>query len=298
MGRIFTALLVLGCLLAQRGTQAQADRPVTSFIFQRDVGDVNDYAWKVLREALDRTVDKYGPYSLKPSPAISGRPRPVALANHELGINVNVFPDSPAVGEGVIPVPIPVDRGMLGYRVLLIREADQGMFDAVGSLDQLKALRFGSLTPWVDADIMRDAGLTVVTGYSYDGLFRMLMSSRFDGLNRSVTEIQQEYARLKGQMPGLAIERGLLLHYPIPSYFWVANSSEGRHMAERIHAGLMSMVDDGTLEARFNAEFGQLIAQLDLAHRRVIELPNRTLLAKAPLDDPRLWYRPVAFGGP
>ena len=94
MGRI-VALFAMLFLLCGPGAPAQGEQPVTPFIFQRDVGDVNDYAWKVLQEALGRTVGKYGPYTLTPSPAISGRPRAVALANHEFGINVNVFPDSP-----------------------------------------------------------------------------------------------------------------------------------------------------------------------------------------------------------
>ena len=298
MGRIFAVTVITASFLFGGAAPAENDRPVTSFVFQRDVGDVNDYAWKVLREALDRTADRYGPYSLTPSAVMSGRPRAVALANQELGINVNVFPDSGSVGEGVIPIPIPVDRGMLGYRVLFIRAQDQARFDRVRNLDDLRSLRFGILTPWVDAEIMRDAGLTVVTGNSYDGLFRMLNSSRFDALNRSVTEVRQEYEKIGGVASGLAIERGLLLHYPIPSYFWVPNSSAGRHMAERIEVGLMSMVEDGTLESYFNREFAPLIAQLDLPHRRVIELPNWTLNAKAPLDDPRMWYRPVAFSAP
>ena len=288
---IWPKLTILLFAMAVTVVEVRAGETMT-FVFQRDAADVNDYAWKALREALERTRETYGDFRLEASPSVSDRPRRLALEAGEFGININVFPDSGDIGDALLPVPIPVDRGMLGYRVLFIRAEDQEKFDRVKGFDDLAGFRFGSLTSWVDTRIMRDAGLTVVPGASHDGLFHMLTAKRFDALNRSVTEVVQESKKFSGQLQDVAIERHLLLHYPIPSYFWVVNNAQGKLMAERVQAGLGRMVEDGTLQAFFNAEFHEVIAALDLDHRLVIDLPNATLRTRDPLEDPRLWYEP------
>jgi len=49
---------------------------------------------------------------------------------------------------------------------------------------------------------------------------------------------------------------------------------------------------DGSFDALFHEEFDPLLAPLDLAHRRIIELGNPLLPADEPLGDKSLWYRP------
>jgi hypothetical protein len=145
--------------------------------------------------------------------------------------------------------------------------------------------------------ILEGAGLTVVQGGSYEGLFKMLAARRFDAYNRSASEIWQELESRKGEIPGMAIERHLLLHYPLPAYFWFARSEQGRRLAERVRVGLDSMVADGTLEVMFDQQYAPLIAPLDLDHRKVIELPNPILGRHEPLRDVRLWYSILMHSG-
>jgi membrane-bound lytic murein transglycosylase MltF len=139
---------------------------------------------------------------------------------------------------------------------------------------------------------MRNGGLTVMTGVSYEGLFKMLATGRFDGLNRAATEISEEFDRRKDLFPNLAIERHLLLHYPFPNCFWFPNTDEGRVRAERVRVGMREMLQDGSLRQLFDQYYGSMIAQLDLDHRRIIEIDNPLLGADEPLDDAKMWYRP------
>ena len=298
MQRAFRRAMAVFFLALGLSGAAMADPvPPMSYIYHRDEGDIdlrNQYLWRMLRGALDHTRAAYGDYVLEPSIAMHEKRRIYVLENNEAGINVSLFPAQRGLDEKLVPVRIPVDKGMLGYRVLLIRESDQPMFAAVRTIEDLKNVRFGLLSWWEDVPIMKEAGLGVVSGTSYEGLFKMLGAGRFDALSRSSSEVVQEYELRRKDLPGVVIEKTLLLHYPMPAYFWFPNTEDGRQRAERVRIGLQAMIKDGSFQGLFEQEFGPLIKRLDMDHRRVIELANPLLGDNDPLSDLSLWYRPGA----
>ena len=82
----------------------------------------------------------------------------------------------------LLPVYFPLDKGLLGYRVFLIRSETQARLEL-----QVKGLQeiYDSTVlvrglNWGDVTILRNAGLTVVEGTSYEGLFAMLAAGRFE----------------------------------------------------------------------------------------------------------------------
>jgi len=286
------------CFFAEAGAE---ERPVMAFVYHSDDGVPSPdqppsqrdlYTLEVLTQALERTRGTYGDFTLAPSPAMHEKYRPSALEHGDEGINISVFPAKAGLSDKVIPVRIPIHRGLIGYRVLTIRAADQPRFDRVRGAADLKTFRFGLLGPWDDVEILQHDGLRVETGPSQEGLFHMLDARRCDALSNAVPPAARLFDRYSPAYPAMAIEKQLLLHYPMPLYFWFRNSEDGRQRAERVRAGLLSMVRDGTLKALFYRHYGDVLKRLDFEHRRVIELPNPTLDGKDPLDDPALWYRP------
>ncbi len=257
-----------------------------------DVDKRNEYLWRILKCALDHTQRDWGDYVLTPSNVLYQKRRIYILEHNQDSVNVGLFPSQRLLEKRLIPVRIPVDRGMLGYRVLLIRSSEQALFDRVQSLEDLKRFRFGLLSSWEDVPIMEAADQQVVTGSSYPGLFQMLSSGRFDAFSRSSGEILGEFADHQKDLQGVAIEKHILLHYPMPAYFWFPNSEDGRRRAERVRQGLLAMIRDGSYQALFDEQFGEMIKRLDLDHRLVLELPNPLLGDEDPLDNPVLWYRP------
>jgi len=283
-------LVLLAALML--GAPAAADPAMRYAHCGSGSGLQNQYIWKVLEAALEATRGAYGDYRLDVSEPMPQRRQIRALKRGDPPITIGMFTADADLEKFLIPVRIPIDRGLLGYRILLIREEDEARFASVSSLQDLRDVRFGLMPVWDDDPVMRAAGLTVVPGGSHEGLFHMLMAGRFDAFSRGVTEILPEYEHAGRGLSGLAVERHLLLHYPLPLYFWFSDNEEGRRLAERVQAGLEKMAADGSLRKMFDEEFGPLFARLDLAHRQVIELPNPLLSGKDPLNDPRLWYRP------
>ena len=266
-----------------------------AYIFHHDESEMdvrNEYVWRVMRAALDRTIPTYGPYKMAPSMYMNEARRIFALEHDSGEITLSMFPARADLDGKLIPVRIPVDLGLLGYRVLLIREGEQPRFDKVNSLTELAGVTFGLGQGWDDVGVMQNAGLKIVQGGTYEGLFRMLAAGRFDAFSRSASEVVQEVEKRHALLPNLVIEKHLVLHYPLPAYFWFAKTEHGKRLADRLQTGLNAMVDDGSLRAMFEQNFGPYLAQLDLAHRKVIELPNPFLGPYEPLNDSRLWYHP------
>jgi len=292
-------LMAVFALLAQilAAPEALAGDPGTAaFVYYQDPNDNsqrNKYAWQLLAMALEHTRATYGPFTLGPSSVAEERPNANSLLNAVGGVNVSVFAAPMPLHDKIIPVRFPIDRGLLGFRVLEIREGDQGRFDPIANLDDLKTMRIGSMGFWGDTAIMRNAGLTVVTGASFEGLFKMMEAGRCDAVTRGYGEALREMNERPWGNAAIAIERHLLLRYPMPVYYWFRNTPDGRQSAARVEAGLWAMQADGSFEAFFRKQFSETITRIEHDRRLVVELDNPLLGDQEPLKDKRLWYQPV-----
>ncbi|MRW83428.1 hypothetical protein GJ698_04905 [Pseudoduganella sp. FT26W] len=272
------------------GAATEVVYPLTSL---DDADSRYEYDWAVLRVALQKTVPRYGPFELKQSTQ-SMSPQRVAqeLLAPRGRINVLARATSPELERQYIPVRLPIDKGLLGYRIFLVRYADLPRFAAVRTLDDLRKLRVGQGKDWVDVPLLRDAGFNVVEGTSYRGLFAMLSAGRFDWFSRGIDEAQREYAERHPTHPNMAIEPTLLLQYPLPLYFFTRRDAEGKLLAQRITDGMEMMIKDGSLNALFQQYKGESIKSGRLQKRRVLHLNNTHLTPETPLGRSELWFNP------
>ncbi len=251
------------------------------------------YDWEVLRTALEKTSARYGAFEMKQSQ----HQMPPARVSFEMlrpnsEINLFVRATNAELETSFLPIRIPVDRGLLGYRIFLIRPADQEKFAAVKNLDDLRKFSVGQGRGWADVAILTAAQFNVVEGSSYDGLFPMLKLRRFDFLSRSLDEAWREYDE-RHQEHNFMVESTLLLYYPLPRYFFVRRDADGERIAKRIEAGMEIMIKDGSLISLFNQYKSDLIKRAGLAQRRILRIPNPKLSAQTPLNRSELWYDPV-----
>lgn len=254
-----------------------------------------DFEWKILDVALERTRDRYGPYSIGSSGFMTERRQTYELEHGTGLLSVMFLGTTPALEKALLPVRIPVDRNLQGYCVFLIRKGEQARFDAVRSVADLRALEFGLGLGWIDVDILRANGLKVVTGSSYDGLFEMLGQKRFDVFLRSSVEVLDEYEQRKSAIPGLQIEDNLILYYPMPMYFWFSRTATGEALAARVQAGMRLMLDDGSYQRIFAQYQDDKIQRLHLKTRRILRLDNPLLVPETPFADQRLWFDPRTY---
>lgn len=288
---IWRALPLLFCMDAP---PAWAATHLTYPLTSEGIDSRYDYDWAVLRAALEKTMPRYGVFEQHQSDVAMSPPRIVQEMTSPSGrINIFVRATSPELERQFLPVRLPVDRGLLGYRLLLIRAADQQRFSKVKTVADLRHLRAGLGQGWADVPIFEKAGVPVVEGSSYDGLFAMLEADRFDFYSRSADEALREFQERHGAHPRMAVEQTLLLHYPLPRYFFVRRDAEGKLLARRIETGMEMMIKDGTLDTLFQRYKGDLIKTTAMHKRRVIHLANPNLTPQTPLARGELWFNPL-----
>ncbi len=248
-----------------------------------------NYYWELLQAALDETVPQWGPYALQASPKVMNAGRAELLLSAATDISVMARTTSIARESTLRPIRIPLDKGLTGYRLFLIKSDTQAWADPVRTLPQLQALSIGQGATWVDSDILRANGFRVVTAPTYELLLPMLDSGRFDLFSRGVNEISQELAVGRQTFPALTIERKLLLYYPLPRYFFFPRTPEGEWLAQRAEAGLRVLIKNGKFERRYQAFKKSILSDINLGGRRVFSIPNPLLPKDTPLADRSLW---------
>lgn len=248
-----------------------------------------DYYWLVLEAALRATQTRWGDYELRASTQDMNADRAQKLLSKSEEITVLARATSPEREAQLHPLRIPVDKGLTGYRLFLIQQPLQARLRTVHNLDGLQEFRIGQKTQWVDVEILRHAGLRVEESLDYVSLFRMLPAGRFDLLSRGVNEILQEWQTYRVDNPDLVIERGLLLYYPLPRYFFFAPSAEGEQLAQRVEQGLATLRSSGEFERLYRAHKREVLRGLELRGRRVVRIVNPTLGPQTPLQNPGYW---------
>lgn len=249
----------------------------------------------LLRKALTATEGRHGPFQLRPHTEFMSQARQEAELERGRGLHVQWSATTVERERRLLPVRIPTRRGLLGYRLLLIQRERQAEFREVRSLSDLRRFRIGQGAAWSDTEILRSQGPFVETG-GYEGLFRMLAAGRFDCLPRGINEVFTELSARQAEWPQLALEESLVLHYPMPYYFFFNKASSA--LAVRVEKGLRLMLKDGSFERHFWEHHGAALRQACLGERRVIRLQNPLLPPKTPLQQPALWFDPRRSAAP
>lgn len=189
--------------------------------------------------------------------------------------------------ENALPVRVPLFKGLLGHRILLIHKDNKHLFDSVVTYDQALAFSYGQGQGWTDTTIMQANGMNVVPATKYEGLFYMVDGKRFHAFPRGVHEPWGEMV----QRPDLelTVDRNIMLVYQMP-YYLVA--TPGRpDLAAEIEKGLLMAIDDGSFDQLFfsNPMVKTVLQRANLQERRIFKLKNPELPPRTPLDNPKLW---------
>lgn len=281
--RLHTLLLfTLLCLPTAYATE-QLNYPLHS-----DGIDPETYALALLTAALERTP---GRYQLQATPVPMAQSRALLAIEHDSkSVQMMWTMTTREREERLLPIRIPIYRGLIGWRVLLQRRAAAEQLASVRTLNDLKRFSFGQRHDWPDTAILRANGLQVVTSQHYQGLFQMLAAGRFDLFPREAVVAWQEQARAAANGLELSVDEHLLLHYPTAFYFFTSRNRPD--LASDIERGLEAMIADGSFQRLFQQYHGATLRQANLQNRRVIELHNPDLPPATPFARKELWFQP------
>lgn len=192
-----------------------------------------------------------------------------------------------------LPVRVPLFKGLLGHRVLLIHQNNRNMFAQVRNFQDLSHHTFGQGNGWTDTLIMQANHMQVITATKYEGLFYMTDGQRFDAFPRGVHEPWGEIDSHPDL--DLTVDENLMLVYTMPYYLFV--SPQQKQLAADLERGLLTAIDNGKFDQLFiNNPMVQLVKQkANLKQRRVFKLNNPELPPATPLDNAKLWVDIAKF---
>lgn len=188
-------------------------------------------------------------------------------------------------------VPFPITLGMLGHRLLAVREEDQNLFAGVQTLDGLRKVAIlGSGIDWPDTTVLKSAGLTVATA-SDNNLWPMLARGRFNAYPRGINEIIPEIeSHGSGQHDtGLIIDPHIMLVYRYDHFFFLAR--DNTHKAAIIEQGMKRALANGKLHHLLDSEpqLHTIMEELRTHPRRIIRLENPNLSDRVRALPPTYW---------
>lgn len=247
------------------------------------------YAKGLLKLALSKIPEKY---EWDESAPTNTEARIIQMLD-ENQLDVCFYATTNEFEERMRPIRIPMFKGLLGYRVLMIKKGTQSKFDGIRTLEDLRGVSLGSGRFWADTDVLLANNLNVVKVLKYNGMFFMLDGGRFDAFPRGAHEPWGEMARHPNLE--LEVEKNLLLVYPNPFYFFVNKSNA--ELANNIEKGLRIAMEDGSFDQYFlnDPAVKDVIEKANLKNRTIIQLKNPGLPKLTPLDDKSLWFDPYSL---
>lgn len=270
--RIFFFIAILFSLYMPGIVRAQKS-DTTVVRYYADPSDVitNYYYRKLLRMSLQETEAKYGPYKMKP--VMEDVTQRIAFKRLRLGDGVDVVYSMMSMARKWVlrAVNVPLSKGYIGYRLIMVNKADKNMFSNVRNVDQLNKFRLGQEYDWPDTQILESNGVRVVKSQTYDSLFSMLAHHAIDGFPRGIYEIDYEvnaHPKLN-----LTVANGIYLKYPTDMFFYV--KKDNLALATRIKEGLLAGIKDGSFDRLFKENVQPSIDNAHLDRRHAIELSNQ-----------------------
>ncbi|APW43591.1 hypothetical protein RS694_14315 [Rhodoferax saidenbachensis] len=271
------------CALALTPAPARAEK--FNLVYARQYAETDsrlDYPVRLLELALKKAGADYNIQSDARSMSQDASLKRLAEGG---SVNVVWTMTSKQREQELLPIRIPLDKGLFGYRIAFVRQQDRNALAKVKTLADMRRFAAGQGHDWPDTQILQGNGLNVVTAPAFDGLFNMLRAGRFDYFPRSVLEIWDEEEQAGAQQ--LVVDDKIVLHYPAAIYYFV--NKKDRALASALERGLNKAIADGSFDTLFYERYGEPIKRANLRQRSAIALKNPLLPPETPLSRKALW---------
>jgi len=264
---IFSRFAATNLLIASFLVSAQQVDQI--ILWERNIS--NPFFYATIENAAQLTVAEYGEFEIAASPKMEQGRAFVSLSSGQL-LNVaiaGISSKNESLGKAVY---IPIDRGLLGFRLCMTNSEHSGFSD-VHSLADFRKQNYtvGVGSHWPDRSILEVNGFVVAHSPVYEHLFAMLKAGRFDCFLRSVNEIDIELKNFN-EDDLLSINQDIAFVYPMADFVFV--SPAHARLFERIELGLQRSLENGSFNELFRKYHGDDLITHQYYSRNIIILNN------------------------
>jgi hypothetical protein len=231
-----------------------------------------EYDHAVIKLALEKTKGTYGDYSIQETPIGQNSQRSMlSLTNNRYSNYIIKYSMSNQLPDGVLAIPFPVDLGIVGYRVGFVSHDTKEKLKAVKTLEDLKHFEVIQGIGWLDPLILEHHGFKVRKGEDFDAMFRMVALNRSDLFLRGANELLGEW-NTHQSIPKLTYDETVSVYYPLPRF--LITHEENSKLAKRVHEGLLTAFEDGSLMKLWEEKYLGSVEFADLKSRKIFRLTN------------------------
>lgn len=279
MNKILAGFILLFSVGAQSASwQITFPRPLET------ASTIEEYPIQLLALALDQTGVNY---QLKPSDNILSKGKALDRLEDNREINIVWGMTNVQREKDLLPIRIPIFKGLIGWRLLLIRQDMADRFTYIQQFEHLVKLSPLQGRDWPDTKILQSNGFEVITERTQMSLMKMLSRAQGDFFPRSIIEIWEELAKSDVENQ-IQVQPSLGIRYPAAIYFFVNKKSVP--LANLIKRGLEKAIENGTYEALFVENYKAYIDKAQIEDRTFYQLENAFLPEETPLDRKELWF--------
>ena len=247
---------------------------------------IDEYPIKLLALALDQTGVSY---QLIPSDNFLSKGKAIDRLQDNREINIVWGMTNVQREKDLLPIRIPIFKGLIGWRLFLIRQDMAERFTYIQQFEHLVKLSPLQGREWPDTKILQSNGFDVITERNQTSLMKMLGRAQGDFFPRSIIEVWEELERSKvANEIQIQIQPSLGIRYPAAIYFFVNKKSVP--LANLIETGLEKAIENGTYEALFVENYKTYIEKAQIENRTFYPLENAFLPEETPLDRKELWF--------
>jgi len=280
----YVRLLIVICALVWTSTSLAALWTITYPSPIDDSDARSEYPIALLKLALDKTGVNY---EFRPSDRILLSAKAMRQLRENREVNVVWSMTDVQREKDLLPIRIPIAKGLIGLRVFVTDEEKLAKLAKVKSKKELLSFVPLQGEEWPDTKILQANGFNVFTVPDFREAYALLLKGKGDFFPRSVIEVMAELEE-GGRSRSLMIEPNLALYYPTAMYYFVSKSNPT--LARLIETGLKRAIDDGSFEALFMASNEAILSELDLSNRTIYTLDNPLLPPETPINNKALWY--------
>ena len=190
--------------------------------------------------------------------------------------------------ENYTPIRIPIFKGLLGHRFIIIHKDNLAKFEQISKPEQLKKLIACQGIHWPDSNILEANGYIVNRVVHYEAMFKMILKKRCDYFPRAIYEAFSERELLKKTNPELIVYDKIMLQYKLPVYFFVKKNNHA--LAEIIENNFIKYINNGEFTKSMNIS-NLLPKNINWDKVNIFALENLQLPPKTPINNKLLWFK-------
>lgn len=250
------------------------------------VDEHGKYFISLLKLSLEKTKPLFGDYELLPESVSMRQDRQFkGVMDGKLDLIWTVT--SQQRENDARPIRIPLLKGLIGYRVLVVKQGQSETYQQITSIPQLAKYTAVQGHDWPDTVILQHAGLKVEKIVWHKSMYKLVSSGIADYFPRSLLEVFEELE--KSHVKGVEINPHHIIVYPSAMYFFVSKANEG--LANRVRLGLNMAIEDGSFDALFYNFSGhkKAFSSFPLQQATKFKISNPLIPSATPLSDKRLW---------